>query len=68
MSLLNSYFYLKWAYWAAGPVMKKNQFLILFLYSISVNTFQGIWPYVLVTVHKSAETIQGQKLFAEIRY
>ena len=30
-----------------------------------------IWPYVLwplVTVHKSAETIQGRKLFAEIRY
>ena len=29
-----------------------------------------IWPYVLwplVTVHKSAETIQGRKLFAEIR-
>ena len=30
-----------------------------------------IWPYVLwplLTVHKSAETIQKQKLFAEIRY
>ena len=29
------------------------------------------WPYVLwpfITVHKSAETIQGRKLFAEIRY
>ena len=30
-----------------------------------------IWPYVLwplITVHKSADTIQGRKLFAEIRY
>ena len=29
------------------------------------------WPYVLwplMTVHKSVETIQGRKLFAEIRY
>ena len=33
--------------------------------------FFWIWPYLLwplVTVHKSAETIQGRKLFAEIRY
>ena len=30
-----------------------------------------IWPYVLwplVTVHKSVETIQGRKLFSELRY
>ena len=38
-------------------------------YRISANSW--IWPYVLwplVTVHKSAETIQVRKLFAEVRY
>ena len=41
-------------------------------YRVSAETILfWIWPYVLwplVTVHKSAKTIQGRKLFAEIRY
>ena len=41
-------------------------------YRISAETIPfWIWPYVLwplITVHTGAETIQGRKLFAEIRY
>ena len=41
-------------------------------YRISANSFRfWIWPYVLlplVTVHKSAETIQGRKLFKDENY
>ena len=50
------------------------QSLTLYPQIVSAETILfWIWPYVLwplvtVTVHKSAETIQGRKLFAEIRY
>ena len=44
----------------------------VFLQIVSAETILfWIWPYVLwplITVNKSAETIQGRKLFAEIRY
>ena len=51
---------------------KKQTSPTVFLRIVSVETILfWIWPYVLwplVTVNKSAETIQGRKLFAEIRY
>ena len=54
------------------PVMKIDLFLYtVFPQIVSVETILfWIWPYALwpVTVHKSVETIQGRKLFAEILY
>ena len=40
-------------------------------YRISANSFRGKYSFLnltLCTVHTGAETIQGRKLFAEIRY
>ena len=50
-----------------------------YVYRISANSFHGIYSFLnltlctvtfghSVTVHTGAETIQGRKLFAEIRY
>ena len=61
-----------------GNVFNKCEYWILRylpyfrVYLVSVETILfWLWPYVLwplITVHKCAETIQGRKLYAEIRY
>ena len=55
----------------------KGFFWMIFWYTVFPHIVSAetilfwLWPYVLwplVTVHKSAETIQGRKLYEEIRY